>query len=257
MVCILVVDDNAMFRREATRLCTAEGYDTLTASTWSELNTTLSGVTPDIVLMDVDLPTIPGHRLASFVRVQHRIPIVLVSAFPEEKLRRLFSSSDADAWICKPLTRDKLVGAVTRFVPLTKSPEKSAAEPAKGEPSVATNERRRRILLVEDDPVISDRIAHVLTPFSDVVMVSDGEAAIEKLWSETFDVILLDLMLPRLSGFDVIRHLMMHRPELLKSTVVSSAATDQSLQFIDEKAVHRVVRKPFDVLDLARLVQDM
>jgi CheY-like chemotaxis protein len=246
-----------MFRREATRLCAAEGYETLTASTWSELNTTLSGVTPDIVLMDVDLPTIPGHRLASFVRVQHRIPIVLVSAFPEEKLRRLFSSSDADAWICKPLTRDKLVGAITRFVPLEKKTDASAPPATASHPAAGTGEHRRRILLVEDDPIISDRIAHVLTPFADVVMVSDGEAAIEKLWSESFDVILLDLMLPRLSGFDVIRHLMMHRPELLKATVVSSAATDQSLQFIDEKAVHRVVRKPFDVLDLAKLVQEM
>ena len=31
-------------------------------------------------------------------------------------MRRLFEASDADGWICKPLTRDKLIAAVTRFV---------------------------------------------------------------------------------------------------------------------------------------------
>lgn len=255
MIRVLIVDDNALFRKEATRLCAAEGYETLTASTWSELNVTLAATRPDIVLMDVDLPTIPGHRLAAFVRAHHRIPIVLVSAFPEEKLRRLFTSSEADGWICKPLTRDKLIGAVTRFVPISKAKSEAkpqpqaSARPAPGQP--------RRLLMIEDDRLIADRMLQVLQPFGEVTHAHDGEEAIEHLWTDTFDVILLDLMLPRLSGFDVIRHLMMHRPELLRSTIVMSGATDASLQFIDEKAVYRVLRKPFDILDLADLVGSM
>lgn len=253
MVSILIVDDNSLFRREATRLCAAEGYETMTASTWSELNQLLAGATPDLVLMDVDLPTIPGHRLGAFVRKQHRIPIILVSAFPEEKLRRIFSISDADGWIAKPLTRDKLLGAVTRFV-LGKGAEPAAAAPRVPEPR---EERRRRLLLIEDDQIIADRILHVLRPLADVVHAHDGEEAIEHLWTESYDVILLDLLLPRLSGFDVIRHLMMHRPDLLKATIVSSAATDASLQFIDEKAVRCVLRKPFDLADLATIVSEM
>lgn len=253
MVCVLIVDDNAMFRREATRLCVAEGYDTLTASTYTELNAVLAERMPDLVLMDVDLPTIPGHRLGAFVRKQHRIPIILVSAFAEEKLRRIFETSEADGWISKPLTRDKLVGAVTRFVLPSQTP--AVAAEAKESPLQATG--RRRLLMIEDDKLIADRILHVLAPLADVTHAHDGEEAIEHLWSGTFDVILLDLMLPRLSGFDVIRHLMMHRPDLLKSTIVSSAATESTLQFIDENAVHRVLRKPFDVVDLAAIVAEM
>ncbi len=249
MVRILIVDDNAMFRKEATRLCLAEGYETLTASGIEELQEILTGPPPDLVLMDVDLPTIPGHRLGSLVRARHAVPISLVSALPEDKLQQLFESSDADGWISKPLTRDKLVGCVTKLV----HGAKVAVQPARKPKSSGTP----RVLVVEDDVILTDRIEHVLRPLGEVLTVDDGEKAIEHLMKEDFDAIVLDLMLPRLSGFDVIRHLMMHRPELLKATVVMTGAKESSLQFIDPKQLHAVLRKPFDFLELPSLVGEL
>ncbi|MCM2317692.1 MAG: response regulator, partial [Thermoanaerobaculia bacterium] len=72
-----------------------------------------------------------------------------------------------------------------------------------------------------------------------------------------FDVIVLDLMLPRLSGFDVIRHLMMRRPDLLKATIVVSGAQDSTLQFIDVNEFYAVLHKPFDFMELPRLVEEL
>ncbi|HVT44667.1 MAG TPA: response regulator [Thermoanaerobaculia bacterium] len=247
MVRVLIVDDNAMFRKEASRLCEAEGYEPVTAGSWEELNTVLQGTAPDIVLMDVDLPSIPGHRLGALVRARHPVPIALISALPEEKLRRLFESSDADAWISKPLTRDKLVGVVTRLATTAADASPRAEPPACG----------RRILVVEDDPLLLARIQQTLGTRSEIVPAVDGEEAIEHLWSGVFDAIVLDLMLPRLSGFDVIRHLMMHRPELLRTTIVMTAAQDSSLQFIDQSVVHAILRKPFDFQELPRLVDSI
>jgi hypothetical protein len=57
-------------------------------------------------------------------------------------------------------------------------------------------------------------------------------------------------MLPHLSGFDVLRHLMLRRGDLLKRTIVMTAATDESLQFIDRNTVGGVLRKPFEVAAL-------
>jgi len=250
MVRVLIVDDNAMFRREATRLCDAEGYESITAGSFEELHTVLGGPAPDIVLMDVDLPTIPGHRLGSLVRSRHDVPICLVSALPEDKLRRMFESSDANGWIAKPLTRDKLVGVVTRLVHGAKVGKKTPHAPV----SAAG---QARILLVEDDPILCDRIEHILRPQGEVVRVTDGEKAITHLRDGKFDAIILDLMLPRLSGFDVIRHLMMHRPELLGATIVMTGAQESSLQFVDSEQLHAVLRKPFDFLELPRLIGEL
>jgi len=52
MSTILIVDDNPLFLTQAARLCEQEGFSTLTATTWTELNMLLSNNTPDLVLMD-------------------------------------------------------------------------------------------------------------------------------------------------------------------------------------------------------------
>lgn len=248
VVTILIVDDNPVFRMQAARLCEREGFATVTAGDLAELSNVLATARPDLVLVDIELPTIPGHRLGALIRSRHQVPIVLISALSEERLRRLFEASDADGWICKPLTRDKLVAAVTRFVQsnettLASSPVRKI-EQADG----------RRVLLIEDEPVIASRIESVLAPTSTIVTVADGDAAIESLINEPYDCVILDLTLPRLSGFDVLRHMTLRQPEMLRNTIIMTAATDESLQFIDPNAVAGVLRKPFPLNEVVGLV---
>ena len=250
MFTVLVVDDNASFRAQAARLCAAEGFTTVSAGSLSDLANVLTTSTPDLALVDIELPQIPGHRLGALIRSRQNIPIVLVSALDEGHVRRLFEASDADGWICKPLTRDKLIGAVTRFVVARKRSAPAVAEAAP-ETSAATT---TRVLLVEDEPMIIDRIEPVLAATCTVTSVTDGDTAIQQLVRGDFDCVLLDLMLPNLSGFDVLRHLVLRRSDLLKKTVVMTAATDESLQFIDRNAVGGVLRKPFEIAALPDII---
>lgn len=248
MLTVLIVDDNVSFRSQAARLCAKEGFATVTAGSLSELAAALSSATPDLALVDIELPQIPGHRLGALIRSRQNIPIVLVSALDEAHVRRLFEASDADGWICKPLTRDKLIGAITRFV-ITRG--RSGDDSSHGVPEHATS--ATHVLLVEDEPMITDRIESVLHDYS-VSTESEGDAAIRRLETGHYSCILLDLMLPHLSGFDVLRYLMLRRPDLLKRTFIMTAATDESLQFIEQDAVAGVLRKPFDVGGLPDLV---
>src|SRR5205814_9135700 len=145
MLTVLIVDDNPTFRMQAARLCEREGFKTVSAGSVSELATVLMQSTPDLVLIDIELPQIPGHRLGALIRSRHQVPIVLVSALSEERVRKLFEASDADGWICKPLTREKLLGAITRFV-LKQSPSggETAVRVAEG------NTNLPKVLVVED-----------------------------------------------------------------------------------------------------------
>lgn len=249
MLTVLIVDDNVSFRTQAARLCAAEGFSTITAGSLSELATALTSAAPDLALVDIELPQIPGHRLGALIRSRQHIPIVLVSALDEAHVRRLFEASDADGWICKPLTRDKLIGAVTRFVVARgRSGGDATPHASSGDAGQAG-----RVLLVEDEPMIIDRIESALHGYA-VSTVSEGDAAIHRLETESYGAILLDLMLPHLSGFDVLRHLMIRRPDLLKHTFIMTAATDESLQFIDRDAIAGILRKPFDVASLPELI---
>ncbi len=253
MLTVLIVDDNVSFRAQAARLCAAEGFTTVSAGSLSELANVLTTSTPDLALVDIELPQIPGHRLGALIRSRQNIPIVLVSALDEGHVRRLFEASDADGWICKPLTRDKLIGAVTRFVVSRKRVPEVAPEPV-----IETEvPAKTRVLLVEDEPMITDRIESVLASTCAVTSVTDGDTAIQRLMHGDYDCILLDLMLPHLSGFDVLRHLVLRRGDLLKRTIVMTAATDESLQFIDRNAVGGVLRKPFEIASLPDLLAQL
>src|SRR5688500_20201530 len=68
MFTILIVDDNATFRAQAARLAEREGFATVTAGDLAELTSALMQSTPDLVLVDIELPSIPGHRLGSLIR---------------------------------------------------------------------------------------------------------------------------------------------------------------------------------------------
>jgi CheY-like chemotaxis protein len=161
MLTILIVDDNASFRAQAARLCQREGFATVEASGIADLAQALASATPDLVLIDIEMPQIPGHRLGALIRSRRPVPIVLVSALAEDRVRRLFEASDADGWICKPLTRDKLIAAVTRFV--TKNPEPhSQSQTNVGQALSLSPSSKPRILLIEDEPVIASRIEGVL-----------------------------------------------------------------------------------------------
>src|SRR5436190_18053979 len=152
MFTILIIDDNPTFRMQAARICEREGFATTTASNLSELSNVLMPTKPDLVLIDIELPDIPGHRLGPLIRSRHNVPLVLVSALAEDRLRKLFEASDADGWICKPLTRDKLIAAVSRFATKTTVPSpRSAAHDA------PLDSQLPRVLIVEDEPVIATR----------------------------------------------------------------------------------------------------
>jgi CheY-like chemotaxis protein len=117
---VLVLDDNPLVLKLARALLEREGCTVLTATSWIEFNHILASNSPDIIFLDVNLPSIKGNRLSEVLKSQSNkrdIPIVLISDLPEKSLEDMFPSSGADAWMRKPLTREKLVDVMTRLIP--------------------------------------------------------------------------------------------------------------------------------------------
>lgn len=106
----------------------------------------------------------------------------------------------------------------------------------------------KRILVVDDDEAIQSLLEVLLLRrgFS-VDRAFDGDEALKKLRSHTYDLLLLDLMMPRINGFEVLQELRCVQPEMLKRTVVFTAASENTLRYFDERQVFRLIRKPFDI----------
>jgi len=89
----------------------------------------------------------------------------------------------------------------------------------------------------------------------DIDCVSDGGQAIQKLQEHQYSVILLDLMMPRVSGFEVIEFLKKHPPAIKPVVLVITAYADQTFKRVDASIVAGVLRKPFEVVDLGGIVR--
>lgn len=105
----------------------------------------------------------------------------------------------------------------------------------------------RRALVIDDDAAIRVMVSRVLERNDFKVEVArDGAEGIEMLSASDFDVIVLDLMMPRLDGVAVVRYLSHYFPEKLENVIVTTAFGSAA---IDEVCppVHHFLEKPFDV----------
>jgi adenylate cyclase len=113
-----------------------------------------------------------------------------------------------------------------------------------------------RVLVADDDPSIRKLLCTIIRrEHFDVDCVADGAEAIAKLDQNAYAVILLDLMMPRVNGFDVIEHLKTHPPAIKPVVLVISAYADQRVREVDASIVAGVLRKPFEIADLGGIVR--
>ena len=116
---VLVLDDNPLILKLSRALMEREGATVLTAASWIEFNHVLASSSPDVMLIDINLPRIKGNRLSEVLKSQtncNSIPVILISDLPERAIQEIFPSSGADGWLRKPLTRENVVGAIQRVL---------------------------------------------------------------------------------------------------------------------------------------------
>lgn len=106
---------------------------------------------------------------------------------------------------------------------------------------------KRRALVVDDDAGIRVLVTRILTRRGFVVdSARDGAEAIEQLSQHEYAVITLDLMMPRVDGFAVIRYLTDFHPEVLDKVIVMTAFGATAREQVCPPVV-RFVEKPFDI----------
>ena len=114
----------------------------------------------------------------------------------------------------------------------------------------------RRVLVADDDPALRALLRLVATRAGfETASAANGMEALELLRKETFDVALIDLMMPRMSGYEVLQQItdLPHRPAI----VVVTAMNDAHLPRLDSSVVSSILRKPFDIEMLAAILMEL
>ncbi|HEY2514322.1 MAG TPA: PAS domain S-box protein [Polyangiaceae bacterium] len=125
------------------------------------------------------------------------------------------------------------------------------------EPPPPSVERREKVLVIDDEPMIGVMIRRLLAAHCDVLPVTSPREALRRIVArERFDVILCDLMMPRMDGMEFYAELSIVAPEMARRTgfLTGGAVTAQARRFLLEHA-DRVVEKPVELGKLRAFVR--
>jgi DNA-binding response OmpR family regulator len=144
MATILVVDDEPHIREVVALYLRRDGHDVLTAADGEEALRLHRQRQPDLVVLDLMLPKLPGSEVCRRIQAEHRVPVIMLTARAEEEDRIIGLGLGADDYVTKPFSARELaarVQAVLRRVTDTTQALQTKPTITSGELSIDPNTR--------------------------------------------------------------------------------------------------------------------
>ncbi|TLY71825.1 MAG: response regulator [Gammaproteobacteria bacterium] len=220
---ILIVDDDQTVCDVMGRYLEREGFAVRTATGGREGLKLARELHPAAITLDINMPDLDGWTVLAAIKgdpLLANIPVVLVTI--EDNRSRGYSLG-ATEYLTKPIDRERLIALLREI----------------------SSPVARKVLLVDDDEIMRESVRRVLEQEQwEVIGASNGRFALEQLAESFPDVILLDLMMPEMDGFEFLLAIRQH-PEWRDIPVLVLTAKDLTAE--DQKQlngyVERVMRK--------------
>ena len=193
---VLVIDDSPTFREELKSVLESSGYSVVTAGTGEDGLRAAVDARPAVIVVDGVLPGIDGSTVIRTIRadaVLRSTPCILLTASEERSGELRALDAGADAYVRKEEDTQIILAKVTAVLRSSGSPSAIG--------STASLLAPKRILTVDDSLTYLHEVAAQLREEGyDVIPAHSGEEALELLSVQNVDCILLDLVMPGLSG---------------------------------------------------------
>lgn len=193
---ILVIEDSVTFRQELRSNLESSGHSVRTAESGEEGLRLATQLRPDCVIVDGQLPGIDGatvvHRLRANPALRH-IPCLLLTASMEAEYELRALEAGADNYVRK---EEGIEVVVSRLNALLRTPVARTTVDWQ-----LLHSGPKRILAVDDSPTFLEALTHELGRDEyEIFQVDSGEKALRFLSSQHVDCILLDLVMPGMTG---------------------------------------------------------
>jgi two-component system sensor histidine kinase/response regulator len=207
---ILVVDDIAAIRNIIVQQLRTLGYSKIqTASNGDEALRILNLCSPKLIITDWSMPVMNGLELLLAVRQDPRlkdIPVIIVSAeMQRDYVMRAIQAGVKD-FLFKPFKPEELArkvrNALTNSYNTPNSPDRNAEMVGS-----KSEHKRPTVLVVDDTPFNLKMVAGLLQDQYQIKVSANGQRAIAVCQTAAPDLVLLDVMMPEIDGFEVCRRL--------------------------------------------------
>ena len=219
---ILAIDDDPDVIYLLQENLAEAGYRVIGATSGEEGLQKARAIRPFAITLDILMPHKDGWQLLHDLKTDattQDIPIIVLSIVDNKALGYRLGAFD---YLLKPFDRETILAALTRIPP-----------------------QRGRLLVVDDDPQVVDLVRQFLEGESyEVIAAADGQEALEAISQQRPDVVLLDLLMPRLDGFAVIERLRQDAQYHQLPIIVLTAKTLTAAEYARlEQSVRTVIQK--------------
>jgi PAS domain S-box-containing protein len=187
---VLVVDDDPAVRDVLKRMLTKKGYQVVSIASGTQCIELAEQLRPDYITLDVEMPDMDGWSVLTALKehpVLASIPVIMLTMVTDRDLGYALGASE---YLVKPVNIDRLTAIL----------EKHQSRKSSGP-----------VLVVEDDLASREMLCTLLDRRGwEVAPVENGRLALEFLKTTIPGLILLDLMMPEVDGFEVLRQLRAH-----------------------------------------------
>lgn len=184
---VLVVDDDPTVCEMMQRYLTREGFHVVTAADGDEGLRIARQIVPSVITLDVVMPEKDGWDVLKALKSERElagIPVVMMTVVDKRNKGYALGASD---YLVKPVDREQLISVLEKY----RSADSSNS-----------------ILVVEDDPDMRRRLLSALSAEDwNVDEAENGRVALDRLMSMQPNLILLDLMMPEMDGFEFLTEL--------------------------------------------------
>jgi CheY-like chemotaxis protein/anti-sigma regulatory factor (Ser/Thr protein kinase) len=179
---VLVIDDETEACEIIGRFLQKDGFTVATAGSGEEGLRLAHEIQPAAITLDVMMPDMDGWSVLRALKADpglREIPVIMVTMVDDKTRGYSLGATD---YLTKPVDRELLLHMLCRYHPA---------------------EKHRTVMLVEDDEATREMMARTLDKAGwDVTEAGNGREALDRLAQETPRLILLDLMMPVMDGFD-------------------------------------------------------
>jgi DNA-binding NtrC family response regulator len=228
---ILLVDDEAGLRTTLAANLELEGYEVIEAGSAEEALQKVGGLRFDLVLTDIRMPGMNGVDFFRELRRRHvDAPVVLMTGFALEDLIADGLAEGAFTVLPKPFDVQHAVDTLARAA------------------------KRPLVLVVDDTESVATTTADALRACGlRAISVLDGEAALAAVARNDVDLCVVDMVLPGMSGAEVVEKLRSRNPPV-SAIAISSHDVPEMIRQVSAAGAFQFVRKPFSMPDLIRLI---
>jgi signal transduction histidine kinase/DNA-binding response OmpR family regulator len=185
---ILVIEDDRVAALLIQANLASAGYETVVCDRPQDAVKTVAEMQPDVITLDLLMKPSSGWEVLLELKRDPRtscIPIIVISIVDQPAIGTTFG---ADEYLVKPVEKASLLAAVRRSLGVKQGASS-----------------QRPILVVEDDASTREIIAELLTAHGyAVITAEDGEQARAQMAAALPELVILDLMLPKVSGFELL-----------------------------------------------------